>query len=175
MKLDRFLADLGSQNGAPGGGAAAALVGATGAALVEMTARLNDKRLEHSSGNAARAAILRIQLTSLIHKDAIAFQKIKKNFPLRKKKPSLWQSALKNAAQPPLSICEKASVAAQLAKKEKGRTSDWLESDRRESLILLRAAFESAKLNVEINLKGINDRAFVKTAQRKIRSWRSSL
>ena len=175
MKLSRFLAELGSRKGAPGGGAAAALVAATGAALVEMTARLNDKRLKHCSGNAAKAAELRVRLFGLIAKDTAAFQKIQKNYSERKKKPALWQDALKTGVQPPLSICENSAEAARLAKKEAPRTSAWLESDRREALILLRAAFDSAKLNVDINLKSIQNRTFVRAAQRKTKKWRSSL
>jgi len=175
LKLSQFLAQLGSQNGAPGGGAAAALTGATGAALVEMTARLNDKRLRVSSGIAAQALRLRIKLHQLISKDAAAFQVISKAYSARKTEPAAWQRALKAGANPPLLICEACAAASKLAKSEKNRTSAWLESDRREALILLRAAFESAKLNADINLKDIRDRAFVTRAQGKIKKWRHSL
>lgn len=170
MKLDRFLADLGSEKGAPGGGAAAALTGSAAAALVEMTARLNDKRLKNSSGAASRAAVLRKSLRGLIEKDARAFKQIQKIYKIRKAKPAAWQNALKGGARPPLAICEACAAAADLARKEKNRTSLWLESDRREALILLSAAFRSAVLNVEVNLKHIEDRRFNEAARLKLRA-----
>ena len=175
MKLASFLAQLGSQSGAPGGGAAAALTGACGAALVEMTARLNDKRTKSSSGVSSKAASLRLKLLGLISKDAKAFALIQKTYPVRKKKPALWQKALKAGVQPPLEIAEASASAALLAKKEKGRTSAWLESDRREALILLAAAFKSARLNVEINLKEMTDTAFKSRVRGKLGSWRRNL
>lgn len=175
MNLPQFLSQLGSSKGAPGGGAAAALAGAAGAALVEMTARLNDKRLKSNSGSASKAAALRVKLHGLIAKDAAAFARVQKAYCFRKINQPLWQSAVKNAAQPPLLIAEACAAASALAKREKNRTSEWLESDRREALILLRAAFESAKLNADINLKEMKDRAFIRRAHKGLRKWRLSL
>lgn len=175
MSLPGFLAQLGSQSGAPGGGAAAALTGSAGAALVEMTARLNDKRLKRSSGNAAKAASLRQRLHALIAEDAEAFARIQNAWKTRRVKGALWQAALKSGAGVPLRVCEACAQAASLAKKERSRTSAWLESDRREALVLLKAAFDAGKLNVDVNLREMKDRAYAKTAQRKLKAWRRSL
>lgn len=168
MKLERFLSDLGSAKGAPGGGAAAALAGSMGAALVEMTARLNDKRLGKSSGTASKASSLRKKLYSLIAEDERAFAAIQKAWPARKTKVSVWQSALKKGTQPPTAVAEACAAAALLAKKEQSRTSAWLESDRREALILLGAAFDSAVLNVEVNLKSLEDARFNASARQNL-------
>ena len=175
MKLERFLLDLGSAKGSPGGGAAAALTGALGAALVEMTAGLNDKRLKHSSGNALRARLLRKKLHRLMATDQAAFGRIQEAYAKRKSAPASWQSALKNGASIPLAVCLACVESSRVAKKERSRTSAWLESDRREALTLLRAAFDSARLNVEINLKGIRDTRFKTQTQRKLTTWRRSL
>ena len=169
MKLDAFLAELGSKKGAPGGGAAAALAAAAGAALVEMVARLNAARLKRASGTAGKAALLRGKLQRLIREDAKAFGRIQKAYKLRKKKPALWQSALKSGARPPLRIVEYCAAVAKLAQGERKRTNPWLESDRREALILLRAAAQSAWLNVEINLKSIDDKKFVQRVRKQRR------
>jgi methenyltetrahydrofolate cyclohydrolase len=175
LKLAVFLADLGSSRGAPGGGAAAALVGAAGAALVEMTSRLNDKRLKNSSGSAAKASVLRARLFKLITEDASAFKKIQALWPKRKEKPSDWQAALKNGAAVPMRICQASWEGSRLADAEKSRTGRWLESDRKEARILFRAAFDSAKLNVEINLKEMTDASFKKRVRREMRLWRQNL
>ena len=169
QKLKDFLADLGSKKPTPGGGAASALTGSSGAALVEMVARLNDARTKKNSGTADLALGLRKKLQGLIRKDARAFEKVRTAYKTRDNKQAKWQSALKGAARSPLEICESCRAAAALARREAPRTSRWLESDRREALILLRAAFESARLNVEINLKGIDDKAFVRSCKRRLR------
>ncbi len=172
MKLNQFLEVLGSKKGAPGGGAAAALTGATGAALVEMTARLNDAREKKSNGSASKAAALRRVFQKLIDQDAKAFLGIQKIYKIRKEKPATWQSALKKGAAVPMQICENCVKASFLAHAEKNRTSRWLESDRKEALILLQAAFDSAELNVEVNLNEITDSAFCVNTRKKISQWK---
>jgi formiminotetrahydrofolate cyclodeaminase len=86
-----------------------------------------------------------------------------------------WQAALKAGARVPLQICENCVAGALLAKNEKRRTSAWLESDRKEALILLAAAFDAANLNVEINLKEISDKNFCSKTRKKIKKWRRTL
>ena len=169
QKLKDFLKELGSKKGAPGGGAAAALAASAGAALVEMVARLNDARFKKTSGSAAQASLLRKRMQGMMQKDARAFKKIKAAYKTRVRQPHAWQRALKEGAETPFEICESSRKAAHLAEKEKSRTSDWLESDRLEALVLLRAAFESARLNVEINLREIKDTAFVNSMKGKLR------
>lgn len=170
MKIGRFLSDLGSEKGAPGGGAAAALTGALGASLIEMVARLNDKRHKTSSGNFKKAAKLRVKLQQLVRRDAQAFQGIQKAYKSREERPGLWQASLKKGALIPLAICEACASAAELARNEKNRTSSWLESDRLEALVLLKAAFDSGVLNVEINLKHTDDSVFVRNSRDKIKA-----
>ena len=176
MRLDRFLAELGSKKGAPGGGAAAALTGASGAALVEMVARLNDKRSKRASGSAEKAASMRVKMLGLIVKDVKAFGRIQKLYRVRKDKKGAWTDALKAGALVPLDICACCASAARLAVKEKPRTSAWLESDRREALILLRAGFQSAALNVAVNLKGLTDHpGFTDRIEARIKKWQRKL
>ena len=172
MKLKDFLSALGSKNGAPGGGAAAALTGACGAGLVEMVSRLNDSRKGTVSPAAARLSGVRKKLQALISKDAQAFGRIHALYKVRQEKKAAWQSALKAGAKPPLEIGGLCIEAARLSKNEKPRTSAWLQSDLREALILLEAAYRGAKLNVEINLKEINDAAFLKPTRRKLDEWK---
>ena len=175
QKLSDFLKLLGSQAGAPGGGAAAALAGAVGCAMIEMVSRLNDAKLHKNSGNAQRAALIRGKFQRLMSEDAKAFQKIQKIYKFRKLKKGAWQKALKSGATVPLVMAKMSAAAGPLITAEKNRTSPWLESDRKEAAIFLRTALDAAELNVKVNLKEINDPAFCKKAQREMRQWRRKL
>ena len=156
--MKNFLRELGSASPTPGGGAAAALTGALGAALLEMVARLNK-----DMAAAKKAEKLKNRLQALIATDTKAFQKL---YALYKKKTSccapVYQKALTNAAAAPEEMCLLASQAAKLALSQKNKTSQWLISDLKESALLLKAAFESARLNVNVNLKGFHDHASAK-------------
>ena len=169
MKLDRFLADLGSHKNGFGGGAAAALTGATGMALVEMAARLNDKRLKSSSGIAKKSEKIRRSFQTLILEDAKAFGRIQKAYKSRETKSSDWQKALKNGVKPPLKTAQLAYEGWLLIKKERARTSQWLMSDLMEAFLLLDVTYGSAILNVDANLKGIQDRAFNAGIDKKLK------
>ncbi len=156
--MKSFLKELGSSNATPGGGAAAAMTGALGAALLEMVSRINK-----DTAAAGKASQMKSRFQSLMKKDERAFKKV---FALYKKKTSCcspaYQKALQNAAAAPGEICMLAADAARLALAQKKKTSPWLVSDLKESLILFRASFDSARLNVEVNLKGFHDKAEAK-------------
>ena len=171
MKLDAFLADLGSSKGAPGGGAAAALTGATGAALIEMVARLNDKRLNKTSGTVKKAEALRKAFQKLIVQDAKAFELIQKAYKLRQEKPAVWQKALRNGVKPPVEIARLAREGWLLIQKERPRTSKWLISDLMESFLFLDVVYGSAILNADANLKSINDNVFCISIEKKLKSY----
>ena len=169
--LSSFLNDLGSSSVSPGGGSAAALAAAIGTALIEMVAGINEKKKQEAGGPPKRRRVfdrrqeikkaqrLRKELTTLITKDTLVFKEISKYFK-EGKTSSRYQKALKIGASVPLKICQLAGEAAKLGVLEKNRTSRWLYSDLKEALILLQAAFLSARLNVEINLKDISDKPF---------------
>src|SRR2546423_2041054 len=82
LTLRDFLQRLGSSNPTPGGGTAAAVVGALGAALVEMTANLTIGRPrladveERARRIEQRAAELREKLARLGDADADAFDQV---------------------------------------------------------------------------------------------------
>ncbi len=173
---------LGSSAVSPGGGSAAALTAALGAALVEMVARLNANRELKKQGrqNKARAgsaqkrilAIKKIRgrLTRLMALDARAFIKLSKFF--KEKKESLrFQKALHEGAKIPFEICELSLEALKLGALEKERTGQWLASDLAEAGILLESAFHAGRLNVEINLRSMRERK----TQKKFKSCLDAL
>ena len=54
-----------------------------------------------------------------------------------------------------------ATQAMWIGESEIERTSQWLASDLAEAGILLEASFHSARLNVEINMRSMQDTAFL--------------
>ena len=110
MTLERFLNRLSSERPAPGGGAAAALIGTLGIALLEMTVRINARRdknpqkkgLSRKTGWLASA---KRSLLGLMVEDAEAFERISVLYK-KKETGASWQDALKKGAVVPYQIAE---------------------------------------------------------------------
>lgn len=167
--IESFLKELGSVKPVPGGGAAAALAASIGVSLAEMTARINLKKRPEALARQriTKFAQIKRQLTALFGRDAAAFKKII-SFPKEKRSGAAYEAALKNGADVPLRMCLLSAEALSLASAEKTRTGSWLISDLIESAILLEASYESARLNVEINLKSMTDTAYKREAVKKL-------
>lgn len=131
-----------------------------------MVARLNDARFRKKDPKAdvkpARERITlfrsnRLRFLKLIRIDAAAFKAVSAAYKKGKDHPS-FQPALKKGYSAPMEICELAVKMMASGLLEKDRTSKWLYSDLAEAGILLDAAYQSARYNVEINLKDLTDR-----------------
>ncbi len=167
--LKYFLERLGSSDISPGGGSAAALALALGVSLAEMTARINQKRRGATGDSRARIAYLareRRGALRLMDLDEKVFRRVSVLYK-KDKESDVYQRALKQAAAVPFEMCNVAANVLVMARKEKPRTSRWLASDLAEAGVLLYAAFKSARLNVEINLALLRDKAYA----RKVIDW----
>lgn len=167
LSLAQYSDVLGSSEPAPGGGSAAAYVGVLGTSLGEMVANLNAKKSKNPDAaqcreRAAQLKKIRARFLDLVTEDARAFEKVS---ALWKSPSPALQSALREAAQVPMGICEAAYDALTVASREVPWTSKHLLSDLAECGLFLIAAFKGGKFNVEINLREIEDAAFV-TAHR---------
>ncbi len=154
---------LGSSEPAPGGGSAAAYVGVLGTSLGEMVANLNAKKGKNPDAAQCReraAALKKIRgrFLELVTEDAKAFARIS---ALWKTPSPELQKAFKEGAQVPMGICEAAYEALTVASRETPWTSKHLLSDLAECGLFLMAAFKGGRFNVEINLREIEDKAFV--------------
>lgn len=174
--VEDFLSQLGSEKSSPGGGSGAALTAATGAALLEMVARINRKReIKKSGERGSRRTTERIteikkirqRQTSLITLDAQAFSRLSQAFK-EKKQGATLEKALNHSARVPLEICALSEKALALGILEIPRTSRWLVSDLKEAAYLLETAFHAARLNVEINLKDRKDKKFTARTRRHL-------
>ncbi len=167
--IHAFLKILGSDSATPGGGSAAALAAAIGAALAEMVSRLNQKR-RPSKDAGRRIGWLsqnRQKFARLMTQDAEAFDKLKKRLSQKNSKSDL-DLAFKATGAVPYEICALSVKTLELALKEIPRTSRWLASDLAEAAILLEAACLSGRLNVEVNLKGMKNKRFVKEKRNQL-------
>jgi formiminotetrahydrofolate cyclodeaminase len=172
--LKKYLDDLAANLPAPGGGSAAALTAATGVALISMVANFTVGKEKYKSVEEEMRRILtyveelRERLTNLVDEDVAAYKKIASVYKLpkesaedKRKRKAAIQQGLKEALGPPLEICRLCFEAIKLcpAAAEKGNPN--LISDVGVAIELLQAAFQGALLNVQINLKEIEDEHFI--------------
>ena len=174
-----FLDELASKASTPGGGSAAAIIGAMGAALISMVANFTVGKKGYEDVDAEAQAILdksenlRAQLTGMIKADVDVFNRVMGAYGMAKDtdeqkaaRTNAIQSALKEAADVPLA-CARISadvIKLSLPIAEKGNRN--VISDAGVAVLAGQAALRSAALNVYINIGGIKDEAFV-TDRRK--------
>ena len=172
LSCEAFLEDLAGSAPAPGGGGAAALVGAAGAALGNMVGSLTVGKKKYAAVEAdilvlnRRAAALRKRLEGLVQADADAFAPLAAAYKLPKETPeqqahkaAVLEAALEGACAVPLEImsagCEGIALAAEYA--EKG--SVMAVSDAGCAALFCKAALQAAGLNVSINTRLMADKA----------------
>ena len=115
--IDKFLDDLASQNATPGGGSAAAIIGAMGAALVAMVCNLTIGKKKYADVEGEmralleRAEALRHRLTGMIEDDVKAFDAVMGAYGMPKEtdaekasRSAAIQEALKLATDVPLPL-----------------------------------------------------------------------
>ena len=177
MLLDKtvseFLNELASAAPAPGGGSAAALAGAMGAALVSMVCHLTLGRKKYADVQDDMAAVvaqsegLRRELSDLLQADVEAYTAVSSAYQLPKgtdedkaARSVAIQDALKQATIVPMRVAEACVRVLDLCRPvaEKGNVN--AVSDAGVAALLAEAALRSAALNVIINLKAIQDQSF---------------
>ena len=169
MKLncDEFLERLASKEPVPGGGGAAALGGAIGAALTSMVANLTVGKEKFLSVEgemirlAAASKYLRKELLQLVQEDASVFEAFMKCYKMPKALRQIKiQEAAKMAAEIPLKIGEKALAVLLLAAEAAELGNPAVITDAAVAALMARAAVRSAVYNVKINLNLISDQDY---------------
>jgi len=171
--IQNFLDGLASSAPTPGGGGAAAISGAMGAALVSMVCNLTigKKKYVEVEGELkeilSKSEALRAELTGMIADDVTAFDAVMSAYGLPKEtdaqkaaRAEAIQAALKTATDVPLACCRACRAVIDLAETvaEKGNLN--VISDAGVAVLSAYAGLRSAALNVYINAKGLDDRAF---------------
>jgi formiminotetrahydrofolate cyclodeaminase len=186
--VGELLQRLGSSEPAPGGGAAAALAGALGAALVQMTASLTIGRPKFADVEgqaqriARRTAELRQRLARLGEADAEAFDKVSAAYRLpradaaqKAARAEAIQSALRLAAEVPLETARISAEVVEVAEEAAPVLNPAVISDVLVGALLAQAALRSAAINVEINLASMTDAAAVERYASELDRLRSGV
>lgn len=162
-----FLSVLASKAAVPGGGGAAALVGAAGVALGNMVGCLTEGKKKYAAVEAdiqrlnARAGELRRELEGLVEADAEAFAPLAKAYSIPKDDPTraeVMEKALDAACAVPLEILEKCAEGVALAEEYAAKGSVLAVSDAGCAALFCKAAMQAAGLNVAINTRLMADR-----------------
>ena len=172
--IQTFLDELASKSSTPGGGSAAAIMGAMGAALVSMVCNLtigkqNYLDVEDDMKDVLRRAEeLRQRLTDMVRADVEVFDQVMAAYGLPKEtdtqktaRSETIQSALRAATEVPLNCARACAEAIVLTQRvaEKGNRN--VISDAGVAVLAAYAALRSAALNVHINAGAIKDKGFV--------------
>jgi formiminotetrahydrofolate cyclodeaminase len=176
--VQSFLAELAAPTPAPGGGAAAALSGALGAALVSMVCRLTIGRKNYEEASAdlepilTRAETRRGELLELMEADAAAYDTVISKYKLPKEteadktsRHAAIQTALKEAAEIPFQVAGACADVLDMLLPVAAKGNKNAASDAGAAALLTEAGLRAAVLNVEINLGLIKDQDYV-TAMR---------
>jgi formiminotetrahydrofolate cyclodeaminase len=170
LTLEGWLDELASGEPTPGGGAAAALNAAIGAALVSMVCRLTigkPRYAEHEptmTGVLVEADRLRAEALALAAADAEAFGAVSRAYQLpratddeRTRRGDAIQAALADAAAVPLRVVAVAGEIVALAERALPGANVNVISDLAVAAASAWAAGESAAVNVEVNVAALRD------------------
>lgn len=176
-----WLADLASSKPAPGGGGAAALVGAVGVSLGAMVGSLTIGKKKYIDVEdemkelVERSKELSLKLQSMVKADAEAFLPLSDAYRMpsgaeeeKAAKDAAIQEALTGATEVPLNILILCAEAMELMVEFQKKGSRLALSDAGCGAAMCKAAMESAKLNVYINLKLMKDEEKVRQYQAKM-------
>lgn len=167
-KINEFTEVLASKEAVPGGGGASALVGSIGMALGNMVGSLTIGKKKYADVEEDIQALmtegenLRIELLSMMDKDAEAFAPLAKAYGIPKDDPSrdeVMEKALDVACQAPMDIMRTVCKALDVIKEFAAKGSALAISDAGVGAVCCKAALQGASLNVFINTKSMKDRA----------------
>jgi formiminotetrahydrofolate cyclodeaminase len=187
MALADLLDAFSSTDAVPGGGSAAALAGALGVSLLLMVAGLPKTKTgapEETSDlaeAASRLHSLRDSLVELVDRDSNAYRQVLHAFRLPKEsdaqkaaRMNAIDRATRTAIDAPLDTMRASQQALRGAVVVAVNASRRATSDVGVAVELLRTALRGARLNVDINLAGVNDPAYAARIREEVEELESN-
>jgi methenyltetrahydrofolate cyclohydrolase len=175
--LGTFLDELASGAPTPGGGSAAAIMGAMGAALVSMVCNVTIGKKGHEAVESEMKSVrdesekLRLRLTSMVAEDIAAFDGLMAAYRLPKvteedksRRAAAIQSSLRAATDAPLACARACAEVVALSRRAGEQGYAGVISDAGVGVLAANTALRSAALNVYINTPSLKDRAFADAA-----------
>ena len=183
MTIQTFLDELAGKASTPGGGAAAAISGAMGAALISMVANftIGKKGYEdvedQSKDILDKAEKLRADLTEAINDDVRVFNRVMASYGMPKEtddekaaRSAEIQAALKEATDVPLECAKLCREVVNLSQPIADKGNNNVISDAGVAVLAGYAGLRSAALNVYINIGGIKDKEFADDRRQQLDS-----
>ena len=181
--VEKFLDELASGNPTPGGGSAAAIVGAMGAALVSMVCNVTIGKKGYEAVEAEMRAILqesenvRRRLMEMVAEDIAAFDSILAAYKMPKTteedkaaRAAAIQACLRRATEVPLDCAHACAEVIALSRRASERGYLNVISDGGVGVLAGFTGLRSAALNVYINAPALKDRVFAERATAEIRN-----
>ena len=179
--VQQYLDQLASGDPTPGGGSAAGLTGALGAALLCMSARFTVGREKYAAFEEAASRVLmeadelRGKLQRLMEEDAVAYSGYraassmpKESDEQKKARKAALQDATKISAQVPMEIARYSCRLLELAGVLAGNCNPYLVSDVVVATHNALAAFRSAVINIRMNLGLLDEQEFVQNMEAEL-------
>ena len=174
LTVNGFVEELASDSPAPGGGSAAALEGALGAALTAMVCTLTtvgkskQTYAEHQDfviETRAKATDLQNRFVDVMDRDTEAFNVVSAAFGMPKAtdeekaaRSAAIQKGLEGCTATPFEMMELATATLELVESMLGRFNTNAASDLGVAALSLRAAIQGAWLNVLINIGSLKNK-----------------
>lgn len=184
--IEVFLDGLASESPTPGGGAVAAIAGATGSALISMVCNLTigkagyEEVQERMRGIRAAAEHARGAFLEFADVDATAFDGVMAAFKMPKgtdaekaARSRAIQRGYEEATSPPLEIARLAAAQMELARETTELGNANAASDGACAAQSLSAAVWSATYNVEINASALKDAAKAQVLRDEVSALRA--
>ncbi|MBL1143134.1 MAG: cyclodeaminase/cyclohydrolase family protein [Proteobacteria bacterium] len=183
MTIQTFLDKLASKTSTPGGGGAAAVSGAMGAALISMVANFTIGKKGHEDVEEeckeilAKSEKLRADLTDAINDDVVVFNRVMASYGMPKEtddekaaRSTEIQAALKEATDVPLQCAKLCREVINLSQPIADKGNNNVISDAGVAVLAGYAGLRSAALNVYINIGGIKDKEFADDRRQQLES-----
>lgn len=180
LKTAEFVDLLASDAPAPGGGSAAALEGALGAALTAMVCGLTVGKKKYAEfrelaeSAQAKATDLKARFVDVMDRDTEAFNVVSAAFGMPKAtdeekaaRSAAIQKGLEGCTKTPFEMMELAVETLELTASILGKSNDSAASDLGVSALSLRAAIQGAWLNVLINIGSLKNKELAEDYRKK--------
>lgn len=173
QSIQQFLDQLASKSATPGGGSAAALMGAQGAALVSMVCNLTIGKPKFVEVEAemksvlAETEVLRNRLIDLVKQDIDVFNRLMSKYAMPKDieeekaiRSAAIQEILIEATEVPLRCVHACLKVIELSQIVAEKGSPGVVSDAGAAVMSAYGGLKTSALNVYINLGSVKDKVF---------------